>query len=61
MPQTARDHSQDEAVGSRFLLQKGSHRLFVHETQPGVVIVPMHKGDLKIGTEKQILKDAGLS
>jgi predicted RNA binding protein YcfA (HicA-like mRNA interferase family) len=49
-----------EAVGWRFLRQKGSHRIFVHDTIRHIVIVPMHKGDLKIGTERQILKDAGL-
>jgi predicted RNA binding protein YcfA (HicA-like mRNA interferase family) len=61
MPQTAKEIIRKiEAVGWRFLRQKGSHRLFAHETRLGIVIVPMHKGDLKIGTERQILKDAGL-
>jgi predicted RNA binding protein YcfA (HicA-like mRNA interferase family) len=62
MSQTAREIIRKiEAAGWRFLRQKGNHRIFVHETRPGIIIVPMHKGDLKIGTEKQILKDADLS
>ena len=49
-----------EAAGWQFLRQNGSHRIYNHPLHPHLVIVPMHKGDLKIGTEKQILKDAGL-
>ena len=61
MPLTAREIMRKiEAAGWRFLRQKGSHRVFVHDKIRNIVIVPMHKGDLKIGTEKQILKDAGL-
>lgn len=61
MPLTAREIIKKiEAAGWRFVRQKGSHRVYVHPTLPGVVIVPMHKGDLKIGTERQILKDAGV-
>ncbi len=61
MPLTAREIIRKiEAGGWRFLRQKGSHRIFVHESVPGVIIVPMHKGDLKIGTERDILKKANL-
>jgi predicted RNA binding protein YcfA (HicA-like mRNA interferase family) len=61
MPLTAREIIKKiEAAGWRFVRQKGSHRVYVHPTLPGIVIVPMHKGDLKIGTERQILRDAGL-
>jgi predicted RNA binding protein YcfA (HicA-like mRNA interferase family) len=38
----------------------GSHRKFKHVVKPGIVIVPFHSGDLKIKTEKSILKQAGL-
>jgi predicted RNA binding protein YcfA (HicA-like mRNA interferase family) len=61
MPLTAKEIIKKiEAVGWRFLRQKGSHRIFVHDSVPGVIIVPMHKGDLKIGTERDILRQAGL-
>lgn len=61
MPHTAREIIRKiEAAGWKFLRQKGSHRVFVHDSQPGVIIVPMHKGDLKIGTERDILKRANL-
>jgi predicted RNA binding protein YcfA (HicA-like mRNA interferase family) len=61
MPLTAREIIRKiEAVGWRFLRQKGSHRIFIHDAVAGVIIVPMHKGDLKIGTERDILRQAGL-
>jgi predicted RNA binding protein YcfA (HicA-like mRNA interferase family) len=61
MPLTAREIIRKiEAVGWRFLRQRGSHRIFIHDSVPGVIIVPMHKGDLKIGTERDILKRANL-
>jgi len=61
MPQTAREIIRKiEAAGWRFLRQKGSHRIFVHDSKPGLVIVPVHKGDLPYGTERKIMKDAGL-
>ena len=40
--------------------QKGSHLQLIHPTKSGKVTVPMHKGDLKIGTLNGILKQAGL-
>ena len=39
---------------------KGSHYHYIHPTKPGKVSVPKHKGDLKIGTVDNILKQAGL-
>lgn len=39
----------------------GSHRHYVHKTKPGVVTVPGKLGrDLPIGTERSILKQAGI-
>ncbi len=49
-----------EAVGWYTDRKNGSHRVFVHDTQRGIIVVPMHAKDLKIGTERQILKTAGL-
>ena len=61
MPLTAREIIRKiETEGWRFLRQKGSHRIFIHDSVPGIIIVPMHKGDLKIGTERDILRQAGL-
>ena len=40
--------------------QNGSHKKFQHDAKTGIVVVPMHDGDLKIGTQNNILKQAGL-
>lgn len=40
--------------------QKGSHLHLVHPTKKGKVTIPVHKGDLAIGTVNSILKQAGL-
>ena len=39
----------------------GSHRYFRHPTRPGIVTIPFHRKDLKRGTLKSILDQAGLS
>jgi predicted RNA binding protein YcfA (HicA-like mRNA interferase family) len=39
----------------------GSHRFFRHPTRPRIVTVPFHRKDLKRGTLKSILDQAGLS
>jgi predicted RNA binding protein YcfA (HicA-like mRNA interferase family) len=39
----------------------GSHRYFRHPSRPGIVTVPFHRKDLKRGTLKSILDQAGLS
>jgi predicted RNA binding protein YcfA (HicA-like mRNA interferase family) len=40
--------------------QSGSHKKFRHNTKTGIVVVPMHDGNVKIGTQSNILKQAGL-
>ncbi|MCH6198703.1 type II toxin-antitoxin system HicA family toxin [Aquiflexum sp. LQ15W] len=40
--------------------QKGSHLQLVHPTKPGKVTVPIHGGDVPLGTLNSILKQAGL-
>lgn len=40
--------------------QKGSHLQFKHPSKPGKVTVPVHGGDIPIGTLNSILKQAGL-
>ncbi len=39
---------------------KGSHAQYRHPIKPGLVTVPMHPGDLPIGTLKSIEKQAGV-
>jgi len=40
--------------------QRGSHKQLQHDTKPGTVTVPMHRGDLAKGTLNSILRQAGL-
>jgi predicted RNA binding protein YcfA (HicA-like mRNA interferase family) len=40
--------------------QRGSHAIFRHGTKLGIVIVPIHSGDIPKGTLNDILKKAGL-
>ncbi len=50
-----------EQDGWYFVRQNGSHKIYQHPTKEGNVIIPFHGSkDLKKGTLKQILKDAGL-
>jgi predicted RNA binding protein YcfA (HicA-like mRNA interferase family) len=39
----------------------GSHRYFRHPSRAGIVTVPFHRKDLKRGTLRSILDQAGLS
>lgn len=39
---------------------KGSHVQLKHPTKPGKVTVPIHSGDIPLGTFKSIKKQAGL-
>lgn len=49
-----------EDNGWYFTRQSGSHRIFSHKTKKGIVVVPMHGGDIPKGTLKSILKQAGI-
>ena len=50
-----------EADGWALDRQKGSHRQFKHPTKQGLVTVPGQMGkDLDPGTERSILRQAGL-
>jgi predicted RNA binding protein YcfA (HicA-like mRNA interferase family) len=40
--------------------QKGSHLQLEHSSKKGKVTVPIHGGDIPIGTLNSILKQAGL-
>lgn len=51
-----------EADGWRLLRVRGSHRHYVHPNKPGVVTVPGKPSkDLPMGTERSILKQAGIT
>ncbi len=42
--------------------QRGSHRFFVHDVQPGIVVVSGHAGKtLKLGLLAEMVKDSGLT
>jgi len=51
-----------EDDGWYFVRQKGSHKVYKHETKTGIVVVPDHgrNKDVLLGTENSILKQAGL-
>jgi predicted RNA binding protein YcfA (HicA-like mRNA interferase family) len=49
-----------EKDGWKFNRQTGSHRIFAHESKKGIVVVPIHGGDIPKGTLKSILKQADL-
>jgi predicted RNA binding protein YcfA (HicA-like mRNA interferase family) len=51
-----------EQIGFRVIRQRGSHITMRRDNPPGQVTVPEHKGrDLKPGTLRRVIKDAGLS
>ena len=42
-------------------LGRGSHRVYRHPTQAGIIVIPWHSGrDIPRGTLNQILKAAGI-
>lgn len=43
-----------------FKAQVGSHRQYTHPAKPGKVTIPFHCKDLAKGTERAILKQAGI-
>lgn len=50
-----------EADGWVHVRTTGSHRIYAHAAKPGrVVIAGKRSQDLKIGTERSILRQAGL-
>lgn len=50
-----------EKAGWRLHRVKGSHHTLLHETNNGVVVVPVHRQDLAIGTLNSILRQAGIT
>lgn len=39
---------------------RGSHKQFKHPQKEGKITIPQHKGDVKLKTANNILKQAGL-
>lgn len=61
MPMTPKEIvSLLEANGFVYISSNGSHRKYRNRETGQTVIVPFHARDLKPGTEKSILKMAGL-
>jgi predicted RNA binding protein YcfA (HicA-like mRNA interferase family) len=62
MPTKVRDMIRVlEEDGWEWARTRGSHRVYVHPTKPGIVVIPGKLGkDLPLGTERSILKQAGL-
>jgi predicted RNA binding protein YcfA (HicA-like mRNA interferase family) len=56
----ARSRGGLKADGWLLVRTKGSHAQYRHPTKPTLVTVPMHAGDLPIGTLKTIEKRAGI-
>jgi len=48
------------AAGWKFDRQTGSHRHYKHPTQPGLITIPFHSGDVSSVVENTVLKQAGL-
>lgn len=48
------------ADGWIFKNQTGSHRNYIHPYKPGKVTIPFHSKDIPKGTERSILKQAGI-
>ena len=62
MPMTPREMiALLKANGFTFISANGSHQKFRNEQTGKTVIVPYHAKDLKPGTEKSILKMAGIT
>ena len=62
MPRTSKEMIKFlEANGFVAIGQNGSHRKFYNKNTNKTVIVPYHNKTLKIGTEKNILRQAGLN
>ncbi len=61
MPMTPREIvTLLERNGFRYISGNGSHRKYFNAETGKTAIVPFHAKDLKPGTEKSILKQAGL-
>ena len=61
MPMTPKEMiSLLEANGFQFIRANGSHRLYQNPKTGKTTVVPFHNKSLKPGTERNILKQAGL-
>lgn len=48
------------ANGWKFKKQTGSHRHYTHPSKTGKVTIPFHTKEIPKGTERSILKQAGI-
>jgi predicted RNA binding protein YcfA (HicA-like mRNA interferase family) len=49
-----------EEAGWAFARAKGSHHIYKHPDRPGLVVIPHPRRTVKRGTQRSILKQAGL-
>ena len=52
---------RSSAAGFRFRMQRGSHKVFVRDSDDRTVVVPWHNRDLKRGTLHALVKGTGLT
>lgn len=50
-----------KAAGWRLDRVRGSHHIFVHHSEPGIVVVPHPRKDLGTGLVRTIRQQAGIS
>lgn len=48
-----------ERAGFSFLRSRGSHRIFARGAR--LIVVPYHRGDLRVGTIRAIIRASGLT
>jgi predicted RNA binding protein YcfA (HicA-like mRNA interferase family) len=50
-----------EGLGFAFRRQRGSHAIYVRQSDQARVVIPMHKGELKRKTLRAIIQDLKIS
>lgn len=50
-----------ESLGFVFRRQRGSHAIYVRQSDQARVVIPMHKGELKRKTLRAIIQDLRIS
>ena len=53
--------SRGERLGFVFRRQRGSHAIYVRQSDQARVVIPMHKGELKRKTLRAIIQDLKIS
>jgi predicted RNA binding protein YcfA (HicA-like mRNA interferase family) len=48
-------------TGWEFKRSKGSHHIYKHPDSPDLIVVPVHRGDIKTGLLHSVINKMGLS